>query len=62
VTRTNQLDRWHNERWINNPERRIGQQQRLRAILTGMNEDDPLYTEYRAQLESGQAGTRARHF
>ena len=59
MTRTIQHDRSPNERWINNPERRIGQQQMLRAILTGMSEDDPLYSEYRAQLR--QTGARTRH-
>jgi len=60
MTRATQYDRWHNERWIHNPERRIGAQQMLRARLAGMSEDDPRYQEFRAELESGPTGARAR--
>jgi len=60
MARTTQRCGRHNERWLNNPERRIGQQQMLRAILTGMSADDPLYHEYRAQLDSRHPGTRSR--
>ena len=45
-----------NDRWINNPERRVGQAQLLRARLAGMDERDPRYDEYSEQL----AMTRTR--
>lgn len=44
-----------NERWLSNPERRVGREQMLRAMLAGMNEADPLYREYRAMLDAGAA-------
>lgn len=50
-----------NERWINNPERRVGPRQMLRAVLAGMSETDPLYHEYRERLESRQSANRARN-
>jgi hypothetical protein len=39
-----------NDRWINNPERRVGQTQLLRARLAGMDQLDPLYQEYSERL------------
>ncbi len=49
-----------NERWRTNPERRVGRQQMLRAMLAGMNEADPLYREYRAMLDTRAATARPR--
>jgi len=45
-----------NDRWINNPERRVGQAQLLRARLAGMDTLDPRYDEYSAQLAMKAAG------
>ena len=45
-----------NDRWINNPERRVGQAQLLRARLAGMDALDPRYDEYRAQLAMTATG------
>lgn len=52
-----------NERWLNNPERRVGREQMLRAKLAGMHEADPRYREYRAMLEAPATDLRpdARH-
>ena len=41
-----------NQRWISNPERRVGPNQLLRAKLATLNENDPRYREPRARLES----------
>lgn len=50
----------HNERWLNNPERRVGQQQLLRAKLASLSETDPQYGECRAMLEAREGRTRQR--
>lgn len=52
---------FQNKRWIDNPERRVGQQQLLRATLASMSESDPLYREYRAMLEERQPAPRSRN-
>lgn len=53
-----------NHRWLNNPERRVGQQQLLRAILAGIGENDPRYRELRARLdaEMDRPGARSGGF
>lgn len=45
------MDKMRNDRWLNNPERRVGEQQMLRAMLAGMSETDPRYEAYLAMLE-----------
>jgi hypothetical protein len=52
-----------NLRWIDNPERRIGRTQMLRAMLASMKEHDPLYDAYVRQIEAPRpaAVTRNTH-
>ena len=49
-----------NERWLNNPERRVGREQLLRARLAGLKETDPQYRECRAILEAPEGDSRQR--
>ncbi|MFW2403891.1 MAG: hypothetical protein ACN4GT_03920 [Gammaproteobacteria bacterium] len=53
----------HNDRWLNNPERRVGRQQLLRAKLASLSEKDPQYGECLAMLEAplGENRQRAHH-
>jgi len=50
----------HNDRWLNNPERRVGREQLLRAKLASLSESDPQYQECRAMLEAREDETRQR--
>jgi hypothetical protein len=47
------------DRWQNNPHRRVGHTQLLRAMLATLTENDPLYGVYRAQLDA-QANNQPR--
>ena len=51
----------HNERWINNPERRVGERQLLRARLAGLSETDPLYNECLELLGTLKRDSRRTH-
>ena len=57
MTRPNHNENPHNDRWLNNPERRVGREQLLRATLAGLQETDPLYDAYRTLLESPENHT-----
>ena len=40
------------QRWLNNPERRVGRLQRLRTMAAAVGTSDLRYSEYKEQLEA----------
>ena len=40
------------QRWLNNPERRVGREQRLRTMAAAVGTSDSRYHEYKKQLEA----------
>jgi hypothetical protein len=48
-----------NQRWLNNPERRVGRIQRLRTMAAAVGTSDSRYHDYKKQLESEPAGRLA---
>jgi len=49
-----------NQRWLNNPEHRVGRIQRLRTMAAAVGTSDSRYHEYKKQLESELAGWLAK--
>jgi len=47
------------QRWLNNPERRVGRLQRLRTMAAAVGTSDLRYREYKEQLEA-ERGRPAR--
>lgn len=44
--------------WLNNPERRVGRLQLLRAMAAAVGTDDPTYRAYKEQLDTLHADRR----
>ncbi len=46
--------------WLNNPERRVGRLQLLRAMAAAVGANNPTYLAYKEQLENQRAGDRQK--